>query len=105
MPRGVRMATFRTGLREREFTEARMKTRSSWIAALFAAAIVIVSAACSSASGAVPAAAGPVPEAPDITGAAIPAVDLAALYIAQDRGLFARQGPALRTRPIAWHQS
>ena len=35
-----------------------MKTRSSWIAALFAAAIVIVSAACSSASGAVPAAAG-----------------------------------------------
>ena len=54
------MATFRTGLREREFTEARMKTRSSWIAALFAVAIVIVSAACSSASGAVPAAARPV---------------------------------------------
>ena len=99
------MATFRTGLREREFTEARMKTRSSWIAALFAAAIVIVSAACSSASGAVPAAAGPVPEEPDITVAAIPAVDLAGLYIAQDRGLFARQGLHVRIEPIPSAQS
>ena len=32
------------------------------------------------------------PEEPDITVAAIPAVDLAGLYIAQDDGLFARQG-------------
>jgi len=99
------MATFRTGLREREFTEACMKTRSSWIAALFAAAIVIVSAACSSASGAVPAAAGPAPEEPDITVAAIPAVDLAGLYIAQARGLFARQGLHVRIEPIPSAQS
>ena len=99
------MATLRTGLREREFTEARMKTRSSWIAALFAAAIVIVSAACSSASGAVPATAGPAPEEPDITVAAIPAVDLAGLYIAQDRGLFARQGLHVRIEPIPSAQS
>src|SRR6185437_14931786 len=105
MPRGVRMATFRTGLREREFTEACMKTRSSWIAALFAAAIVIVSAACSSASGAVPAAAGPAPEEPDITVAAIPAVDLAGLYIAQDRGLFARQGLHVTIVPVPSSQS
>ena len=99
------MATFRTGLREREFTEAHMKTRSSWIAAFFAAAITVISAACSSVSGAVPAAAGPVPEEPDITVAAIPAVDLAGLYIAQDRGLFARQGLHVRIEPIPSAQS
>ncbi len=99
------MATFRSGLREREFTEAHMKTRSSWIAALFAAPIMIISAACSSASGAVPAAAGPAPEVPDITVAAIPAVDLAGLYIAQDRGLFARQGLHVRIEPIPSAQS
>ena len=99
------MATFRSGLREREFTEARMKTRSSWIAALFAVAIVIVSAACSSATGAVPAAAGPAPEEADITVAAIPAVDLAGLYIAQDQGLFSRQGLHVRIEPIPSAQS
>src|SRR4029077_5444908 len=74
MPWGVRMATFRPGLRERKFAEAGMKTRSPWIAALFAAALMIISAAGSAASGAVPAAAGPAPEEPDITVAAIPAV-------------------------------
>ena len=99
------MATFRSGLREREFTEARMKTRSSWIAALFAAPIMIISAACSSASGAIPAAAGPAPEEPDITVAAIPAVDLAGLYIAQDRGLFARQGLHVTIVPMPSSQS
>ena len=99
------MTTFRPGLREREFAEAGMKTRSPWIAALFAAAIMIISAACSSASGAVPAAAGPAPEEPDITVAAIPAVDLAGLYIAQDRGLFARQGLHVRIEPIPSAQS
>jgi NitT/TauT family transport system substrate-binding protein len=82
-----------------------MKTRRPWIAALFAAAMVIVSAACSSASGAVPAAVGPAPEEPDITVAAIPAVDLAGLYIAQDRGLFARQGLHVRIEPIPSAQS
>ena len=99
------MATFRPGVREREFAEAGMKTRSPWIAALFAAAIMIISAACSSASGAVPAAAGPAPEEPDITVAAIPAVDLAGLYIAQDRGLFAQQGLHVRIEPIPSAQS
>jgi NitT/TauT family transport system substrate-binding protein len=99
------MATFGPGLREREFTEARMKTRGSWIAALSAVAIMIISAGCSSASGAVPAAAGPAPEEPDITVAAIPAVDLAGLYIAQDRGLFARQGLHVRIEQIPSAQS
>jgi NitT/TauT family transport system substrate-binding protein len=99
------MAAFRPRLREREFTEARMKTRGSWIAALSAAVIVIVSAGCSSASGAVPAAAGPAPEEQDITVAAIPAVDLAGLYIAQDRGLFTQQGLHVRIEPIPSAQS
>ncbi len=99
------MATFRLGLREREFTEAHMKARSSWTVALTAAAIMILSAGCSSASGAVPADPAPAPEEPDITVAAIPAVDLAGLYIAQDRGLFARQGLHVRIEPIPSAQS
>ena len=87
-----------------------MKARGSWMAALSAAAIMIISAGCSSASGAVPAGAvpadpGPAPEEPDITVAAIPAVDLAGLYIAQDRGLFARQGLHVRIEPIPSAQS
>ena len=87
-----------------------MKARGSWMAALSAAAIMIISAGCSSASGAVPAGAVPadpglVPEEPDITVAAIPAVDLAGLYIAQDRGLFARQGLHVRIEPIPSAQS
>jgi hypothetical protein len=72
VPQGVRTATFRLGLREQEFTEARMNARNSWMAALSAAVIMIASAGCSSASGAVPAGAvpadpGPAPEDPDIT--------------------------------------
>ncbi len=48
---------------------------------------------CTSAGGnAALTSAFPKPEEPDITIAAIPAVDLAGLYIAQDEGLFARQG-------------
>ena len=87
-----------------------MKARGSWMAALSAAAIMIISAGCSSAGGAVPAGAVPadpglVPEEPDITVAAIPAVDLAGLYIAQDRGLFARQGLHVRIEPIPSAQS
>jgi ABC-type nitrate/sulfonate/bicarbonate transport system substrate-binding protein len=50
----------------------------------------IVAAGCSSGTGS--AALTSVAAAPDITVVAIPAVDLAGLYIAQDRGLFARQG-------------
>ena len=87
-----------------------MNARNSWMAALSAAVIMIVSAGCSSASGAVPAGAvpadpWPAPEDPDITVAAIPAVDLAGLYIAQDRGLFARQGLHVRIEPIPSAQS
>jgi len=47
----------------------------------------------------------PAPEEPDITVAAIPAVDLAGLYIAQDRGLFARQGLHVTIVPVPSSQS
>jgi NitT/TauT family transport system substrate-binding protein len=92
------------GLREREFMEAQMNTRSSWMAALTAAVTMIISAGCSAASGAVPGP-GPAPEEPDITVAAIPAVDLAGLYIAQAQGLFARQKLHVRIEPIPSAQS
>ena len=82
-----------------------MNARSSWMAALTAAVIMIISAGCSAASGAVPTGAGSAPEEPEITVAAIPAVDLAGLYIAQDRGLFARQGLRVRIEPIPSAQS
>ena len=45
------------------------------------------------------------PEEPDITVAAIPAVDLAGLYIAQDRGLFAQQGLRVTIVPVPSSQS
>jgi NitT/TauT family transport system substrate-binding protein len=92
------------GLREREFTEAQMNTRSSRMNALIGAAIMIISAGCSAANGATSAAVPP-PEEADVTVAAIPAVDLAGLYIAQDRGLFARQGLNVRIEPIPSAQS
>jgi NitT/TauT family transport system substrate-binding protein len=92
------------GLREREFTEAQMSTRSSWMNALIGAAIMIISAGCSAANGATSGAVPP-PEDADVTVAAIPAVDLAGLYIAQARGLFAGQGLHVRIEPIPSAQS
>ena len=82
-----------------------MNTRRSWLAALAGAVIMIISAGCAAGGGAAPAAAAGPPEEPDITVAAIPAVDLAGLYIAQDRGLFARQGLHVRIEPVPSAQS
>ena len=70
-----------------------MDTRRFWAARLIGAAILVLITGCASAGGsAARAAAAPKPEEPDITVAAIPAVDLAGLYIALDEGLFAQQG-------------
>jgi len=70
-----------------------MNTRSFCAALLITAVIMVPAAGCTSAGGnATLTSAFPKPEEPDITVAAIPAVDLAGLYIAQDEGLFARQG-------------
>jgi NitT/TauT family transport system substrate-binding protein len=66
-----------------------MKTRNFCTVPLIAAAIMILAAGCSVAASTT---APSTPEEPDITVAAIPAVDLVGLYIAQDDGLFAQQG-------------
>jgi NitT/TauT family transport system substrate-binding protein len=66
--------------------------------------ITILAAGCGSRNG-IATAAATTPEEPDITVAAIPAVDLAGLYIAQDRGLFARQGLHVTIVPVPSSQS
>jgi NitT/TauT family transport system substrate-binding protein len=83
-----------------------MNTRRLSAAPLIAAVISILVAGCTSAGGntAVTAAAA-APEEPDITVAALPAVDLASLYIAQDQGLFATQGLYVRIEKIASSQA
>ena len=69
-----------------------MNTRSFWAARFIPLLIMALVAGCASASGnAGPGSAGE-PEEANITVAAIPAVDLAGLYIALADGLFAQQG-------------
>jgi len=80
-----------------------MRTRSllAWIIG-----VTVLAAGCGSGAGsAALTSAVPTPEEPDITVAAIPAVDLAGLYIAQDRGLFARQGLHVTIVPAPSSQS
>jgi ABC-type nitrate/sulfonate/bicarbonate transport system substrate-binding protein len=67
------------------------------LATLVLVALVLV-AGCSSGTGSAALTSVAAPEQPDITVAAIPAVDLAGLYIAQGRRLFARQGRRLFAR-------
>ena len=70
-----------------------MNTRRFSAVPLITAAIMALAAGCSTAgSNAASTTAAYQPEEPDITVAAIPAVDLVGLYIAQDDGLFAQQG-------------
>jgi NitT/TauT family transport system substrate-binding protein len=62
-------------------------------APLIAAMIMVLTAGCATKDSDVALTqALPRPEEPDITVAAIPATDLAGLYVAQDNGLFAQQG-------------
>jgi NitT/TauT family transport system substrate-binding protein len=61
--------------------------------------MIMFLAGCSSASLAP--AGGPAPDEHDITVAALPSVDLAGLYVAQDDGLFAQQGLHVRITQIA----
>jgi len=66
-----------------------MNTRSFYTVPVITAAIMALAAGCSiTASTPAPS----TPDEPDITIAAIPAVDLVGLYIAQDDGLFAQLG-------------
>jgi NitT/TauT family transport system substrate-binding protein len=82
------------------------RTRRFLAFSLAGAMIMILAAGCgSNGSSAELTSVGPKPEQPDITVAAIPAVDLAGLYIAQDRGLFARQGLHVTIVPVPSAQS
>jgi NitT/TauT family transport system substrate-binding protein len=69
--------------------------------ALLAAITILVLAGCTAPGSATLAAAPAGLEQPDITVAAIPSVDLAGLYVAQDRGLFAEAGLHVTIRKIA----
>ena len=79
-----------------------MHTWKSRTAALVAAVITVLATGCGSAAGPV---AQSAPEEPDITVAAIPATDLAGLYIAQDDGLFAQQGLHVTIEKVASSQA
>jgi NitT/TauT family transport system substrate-binding protein len=80
---------------------------STWYlrAAPIIAAIVIFLIGCSSAPRGVTLAAAARPEKQDITVAAIPAADLAGLYVALDKGLFAQQGLHVTIRKIPSSQA
>jgi len=83
-----------------------MNTRSLRAVPLITAVIMILATACSiSGSTTTATMAADRPEEPDITVAAIPAVDLVGLYIAQNEGLFAEQGLHVTIEKIASSQA
>ena len=79
-----------------------MNTRSFRPVPFVAAAIIVLASGCASPTSG---SASAKPEEPDITVAAIPAVDLAGLYIAQDQGLFAQQGLHVRIEKVPSSQA
>jgi NitT/TauT family transport system substrate-binding protein len=82
-----------------------MSTRRFRIMPLITSVIMAVAAGCGSAHEAASSAGQPDPGEADITVAALPAVDLAGLYIAQDNGLFAQQGLHVTIEQIASSQA
>jgi len=68
---------------------------------LAASAIVALTTGCAAAGAQASSPAQPVSGPADVTVAALPAADLAGLYIAQADGLFARQGLRVTIEPIA----
>ena len=83
-----------------------MNTRSFCAVPLITAVITILVAGCSISGSATTATLTTAqPEESDITVAAIPAVDLVGLYIAQDDGLFAEQGLHVTLEKIASSQA
>ena len=69
-----------------------MNIRSFRIVPVTLSVIMALATGCGTVSTTTSAPAQPDPELTDITVAALPTADLAGLYIAQDQGLFARQG-------------
>jgi NitT/TauT family transport system substrate-binding protein len=82
--------------------EAEMNARIVRLVPLVAAVITPLASGCGTAATTPPA---PPPEEPGITVAALPSVDLAGLYVAQDQGLFARQGLHVTIRKIPSSQA
>jgi NitT/TauT family transport system substrate-binding protein len=83
-----------------------MNTRSLCAVPLITAVIMVLAAGCStSVSTTASTLAASQPEEPDITVAAIPAVDLVGLYLAQDDGLFGQQGLHVTLEKIASSQA
>jgi NitT/TauT family transport system substrate-binding protein len=82
-----------------------MGIRSFRIMPVTAALIMVLATGCAAASSAASSSAPPDPELANITVAALPATDVAGLYIAEEQGLFARQGLHVTIEPIASSQA
>ena len=82
-----------------------MNIRSFRIVPVTLSVIMALATWCGTVSTTASASTQPDPELTDITVAALPAADLAGLYIAQDQGLFARQGLHVTIEPIASSQA
>ena len=82
-----------------------MSIRSFCIVPVTVSVLMALVTGCGSAGGSASSAAQPDPELADITVAALPAADLAGLYIALDKGLFTRQGLHVTIEPIAGSQA
>ena len=82
-----------------------MSIRGFRIVPVVASVATALVAGCGSVSSTASSPALPAPELADITVAALPAADLAGLYIAEDEGLFARQGLHVTIKPIASSQA
>ena len=82
-----------------------MNIRSFRIVPVTLSVIMALATGCGTVSTTTSAPAQPDPELTDITVAALPTADLAGLYIAQDQGLFARQGLHATIEPIASSQA
>jgi NitT/TauT family transport system substrate-binding protein len=78
-----------------------MASRNFRVASLAATAIVFLAAGCSAGSGSVASSSSGALEETDITIAAVPSVDLAGVYIAEDDGFFAQQGLHVKLVTIA----
>ncbi len=78
----------------------KMSTWSFRVAPVIAAMIMVLAGCTNAPSGATLASTAK-PEEQNVTVAAIPSVDLAGLYVAQDEGLFAKQGLHVTIRKIS----
>jgi len=82
-----------------------MNIRSFRIVPVTASVIMALATGCGTVTTTASSSAQPRPELTDITVAALPAADLAGLYIAQDQGLFAQQGLHVTIESIASSQA